>query len=571
VATDSVGTFRSAWSHKRWRWLFGSIAVSSAGDWLYVVALVVFLIDVTGSAGWVAVASITRMAAYVFLSPIGGALADRYDRRKLMISLDLARAGVMVLLAVVVWTDAPVVVAIVLATMSSAFTTPYRPCGTAATTELVGEQDLAAANAAESIVAQVATFLGPALGAAVVALTDPGWAFLLNALTFLAAACFVLPLGNIGGGRRPKVVVAAAQEGDAPGTPEPEREPGMVAEIRDGARVLRADRALLLLILIGMAATFLYGFETVVHVLVAEDRLGMSATGVGVLAAAVGLGGLLIAPLTPRLGAGRSIAVALVVAAVLQGVPMIALSVISSPVVASAALVVEGAAVIVQEVLYMTLLQRAIVGEMLGRIYGLQDSLSAAAQGLGSVMVPVLLGVMSLEWALVVGGGIVVLAAAAAYPGVRTLAGRTEAERVRLAPIVADLRGTGILGDATQVALERIARSSEVVPVAAATAVFHEGDAPDRLYVVRSGSFAVERAGVGEVARLGPESWFGEVGLIHRQPRNATVSCVEAGEVVSVPGEVFLAALEHAEVMPDPLRRAVLLRSTAGDGTDGSW
>jgi predicted MFS family arabinose efflux permease len=509
------------------------------------------------------------MLAYVLLSPIGGALADRYDRRRLMISLDLARAGVMVLLAVVAWTDAPVVVGILLATMSSAFTTPYRPCGTAATAELVGEQDLAAANAAQSIVAQVSTFLGPALGAALVALTNPGWAFLANAATFVLAAAFVAPIGYIGGGRRSRatVLTGVEQAGEAP-VHEPA--PSMVGEIRDGARVLRKDRALLLLILIGIAAAFLYGFEQVVHVLVAEDRLDMSASGVGVLAAAVGFGGLLIAPLTPRLGGGRSIATALVVAAALQGLPMIALAVISSPVVACVVLFVEGAAVIVQEVLYLTLLQRAVASDLLGRIYGLQDSLSAAGQGLGSLMVPVLLGIMDLEWALAVGGGIVVLTALAAWPGVRTLTTRTEAERVRLVPIVAVLRGTGILGDASQVALERIARSSEVAPVAASAVVFHEGDAPDRLYVIRSGSFAVERAGEGEVARLGAEGWFGEVGLLHRRPRNATVRCVEAGEVVAVPGEVFLGALEQAEVMPDSLRRAVALRSTtAGEGTDG--
>jgi MFS family permease len=566
-----VGTFRSAWTHRRWRWLFGSIAVSGAGDWLYMVALVVFLVDATGSATWVAVASVARMLAYVFLSPVGGALADRYDRRRLMLVLDATRAALMVLIAVVVWTDGPVVLAIVLATLSSAASTPYRPAAIAATTELVGEQDLAAANAAETIVYQVASFLGPALGALLVATTDAGWAFLLNGLTFLVAGAMVLRLGNIGGGQAaapvPVTVVGAATDLE----PDAASGSGIVQEIREGAQVLRADRALIALVLIGAASSFLFGFEQVAHVLVAEDRLGMDTSGVGVLAAAIGLGGLIVAPFTPRLGAGRSIATALVLAALMQGLPTLALAFISSPVVASAVLFVEGAAIIVQEVLYITLLQRAVMGEMLGRIFGLQDSLGAVGQMLGSLAVPVLVGVLDLEWALAIGGGMVVVAALASAPGVRRLAARTESERVRLSPVVEELRATGILGDAPQVALERIARAASVVERPEGAVVFHEGDAPDRLYVVSSGTFAVERAGVGELARLGPQSWFGEVGLIQRAPRNATVRCVDAGALVSVPGSVFLAALEQSEVMPDPLRRAVATRSTtAGGGTEGS-
>jgi MFS family permease len=345
----------------------------------------------------------------------------------------------------------------------------------------------------------------------------------------------------------------------------------MVAEILDGARVLKADRALIALIVIGMASSFVFGFEQVIHVLVADEQLGIGASGVGVLAAAVGLGGVLIAPFTPRLGASRSIAVILVVAAAMQGVPTILLSVIHAPAVATAVLFVEGAAVIVQEVLYITLLQRAVLGDKLGRILGLQDSLGASGQMLGSIAVPVLVALVDLDWTLVIGGAAVVTACLAAAPGVRRLAQRTEAERQRLAPLVDELRATGILGEATQAALERIARSSEVVQVAPGSAVVAEGEIADRLYVIRRGAFAVEREGAGVLAELGPSAWFGEVGIVHKRPRNATVRSVDGGEVIAVPGSVFLGAVEQAEVLPDPLHRTLLARSlTAIDATDGA-
>ena len=101
-----TGTFRGAWRHRRWRWLLASYAVSTTGDFLYFVALIVLLYDATGSAGWVAASAVARMLAYVFLSPFGGVVADRFDRLRLLVWLDVARAGVMVVLAVVAWTDA---------------------------------------------------------------------------------------------------------------------------------------------------------------------------------------------------------------------------------------------------------------------------------------------------------------------------------------------------------------------------------------------------------------------------------------------------------------------------------
>ncbi len=122
TVTDGVtGTFRGAWRHRRWRWLLGSYAVSLTGDFLYFVALIVFLMEATDSATWVAVSAIIRVLVYVILSPFGGAVADRYDRRRLMVVLDVARAGVMALIAVVVWSDGPpaVVVALTVVTRSS--------------------------------------------------------------------------------------------------------------------------------------------------------------------------------------------------------------------------------------------------------------------------------------------------------------------------------------------------------------------------------------------------------------------------------------------------------------------
>ena len=73
-----------------------SLAVSSCGDWLYNVALLAFVFQRTGSATWVALTTAGRVLPVVVLGPIGGVLADRYDRRRLMIASNIARALLMV-------------------------------------------------------------------------------------------------------------------------------------------------------------------------------------------------------------------------------------------------------------------------------------------------------------------------------------------------------------------------------------------------------------------------------------------------------------------------------------------
>ena len=75
------GLVRAAFASRDFRYLAASLTVSQVGDWLYGVALVVYVFDQTGSPAWVAASAILRLAPYVLFGAIGGAVADRYDRR----------------------------------------------------------------------------------------------------------------------------------------------------------------------------------------------------------------------------------------------------------------------------------------------------------------------------------------------------------------------------------------------------------------------------------------------------------------------------------------------------------
>jgi MFS family permease len=298
---------------------------------------------------------------------------------------------------------------------------------------------------------------------------------------------------------------------------------------------------------------FAYGIESVVQVLVVRDRLGEEASGVGILTACIGVGGLAAIPLAPRMARQRNTGQLLAVSGLLMGAPLALLAVTSQLWVAGALMFVEGVGNIMLDVLFVTLLQRVCPELLLGRVYALQDSAGALAMLGGTVAAPLLVSGVSLETALIVGGGSLVAASIVLWSPLRAASLRTEAERLRLAPIADELGALGIFGVASQAARERIARNVRHERVAAGEVVFREGARPDDLYVVRAGTAAVSTFADGEIRRLGVGDWFGEIGLLRRIPRTATITAVEDLELWAVPGGVFVDAVAGQDRVPEPL------------------
>src|ERR671937_2199493 len=79
--------------NSRFRRLLAGLVVSQAGDWLYNLALLAFVYERTGSSAWVGITTAARILPEVALGPLGGVLADRHDRRLVMIASDLLRAA----------------------------------------------------------------------------------------------------------------------------------------------------------------------------------------------------------------------------------------------------------------------------------------------------------------------------------------------------------------------------------------------------------------------------------------------------------------------------------------------
>jgi MFS family permease len=549
-----TGAIRATLRHSDFRFLIAGQTISQTGDWLYSVALIVYVLDKTGSGAWVAATSVIRFAPFVVLSTLGGVIADRYDRKQIMVLTDLGRAATMVAMAAAAAAEAPALVVIALAAISTALATPYFPAVGAATPALVGEDDLTAANTIIAAISNVTLALGPAVGGLVLALSTPITAFTVNAVTFLASAVLTWKI-------KTNLVPRESSDGG-------EAAPSFGSRLAEGFRAITSSGEVVLLLVVTLAFAVFYGQEIVLYSLAATERLGLGDAGIGYLFAATGIGGILAAGLTGRISDRSRQGGILAISAILSAVPMMIIAVVTSPVVAYALLLVEGVGFILGDVIGMTMLQRLLPGDLLGRVLGVLDSLMVAGIIVGSVLAPVLVEVAGLEVALVIGGGVLALAGVLVLPKARGIDRRTAERFERLAPKVELLERVGMFETASRQVLEALAESAVDERVAAGTTVIRQGDEPEDLYVVAAGRLDVTSSGEQggspvRIAELGPGDCFGEIGLLRRIPRTATVTALENCDLLRISGEDFLRVVNEGAGLSTSFKAGVARRLAA--------
>jgi MFS family permease len=372
------------------RRLLAALAVSQIGDWLYNLALVALVYDRSHSVTWTAVTTAARVVPMVVLGPFGGVLADRYDRRRLMIVADVLRVASMTLLALVAAAGLPLLFAPVLAAVSTAASTVYPPAVAATLPRLVPDADLPAATAARSVIQSVSIIAGPAGGALLLLLGSPATAFLLNAATFAASA--VILLGLPAGG------LFAVAKRDAGAS-------GVLRELRAGVTALRGNAVAARLVGADIMCSLAYGAQTVLLLLLGRE-LGYGDAGYGYLLAGCGIGGLVGAVVAARLGGARQprhVAVVLLAVAIPSSLLAVAPGLAGALFLA----VVIGAGSVMVEVVVDTALARTLDEAVLARAYGLAFPASIGGIVAGALIAAPLVALVGLSGALAVVGGLV--------------------------------------------------------------------------------------------------------------------------------------------------------------------
>ncbi len=327
--------------------------ISIAGNVAAGIALSAVMWQRTHSSAWVAAGALSTSLVAGTVTPFTGALADRHDRRRVMIGSDLLAAIAYGILAILVAGHAPPLAFLGAAAVGAIAESPFVPASRAALPNLVGDADLPWANGLLGQVAGLSFAVGPLVGGVLTGLISGAVALAFNAATFLLSAWLVRsirrPFGN-------------------PSHAVPERR-GMV---REGLRVVWTTPIVRAIIASGFIAFIGVGFVIAANPAFA-DRQGAGPIGLGALWAGWGVGTIVGATLAPSLlRPGRELQIVCVGFA-LQGLAMGAAAVLPFWfVVASQALGGIGGGL--ADPARHTLIQRTVADQLRGRVIAVMEA-----------------------------------------------------------------------------------------------------------------------------------------------------------------------------------------------------
>src|SRR5215210_5415674 len=189
-AAEPGGYFGLLRVNRDFRMLWLGQVVSQLGDWFDTIALFTLVLRLTGSGKAVGLVLVARFLPSVVLGPLSGVLADRFNRRHIMIASDASRA-LVVLGFLFVRSPEQVWLVYLLTVLQLAFSAFFEPARSAALPSLVAARDLVTANSLSSVTWSAMLTLGAAVGGPVTGWFGTDAAFVTDSLTYLLSAVLV--------------------------------------------------------------------------------------------------------------------------------------------------------------------------------------------------------------------------------------------------------------------------------------------------------------------------------------------------------------------------------------------
>ncbi len=257
-----------------YRYLWLAAVISNLGDWFNLLAAAAFISRLDGTGKAFSFLLLARFLPLFVFTPISGVLADRFDRRYLMIVADVMRA-VTVTGFLLVRTEQHIWLFYVLTIIQFALSALFTPARTAVLSNVVAPKDLVAANGLDGLTWSTMLFVGALLGGVAAAALGTSAAFLLDALTFLLSAWFVGRISQ-GGGRQLREVGNRQQK----------------VRFVDGMRYLWSVPFILVLVLVKAGGSLVWGAINVLEIPLAEQIFPLGDDGTLTLALIYAVAGL---------------------------------------------------------------------------------------------------------------------------------------------------------------------------------------------------------------------------------------------------------------------------------------
>ncbi len=379
--TDSVAPLRE----RNFRWFFASRFVNTLGATMASIALAFAVLEVSDSATALGGVLAARTIPTVVFLLGGGVIADRFPRAAvLQVSNVLAGATQAALALLVIAGLAELWMLVVLSAVQGLVSAVSFPAMASLVPQLVPREQLQQANALQSLLRGSLSIVGPTIGALLVVTVGPGWALMVDALTWFAAALLLLPV---------RIPPRPARTEDSPSA---------FAELREGWTFFRQTTWL-------WAVVVAFCFLNAIHIgaiftlgpVVAKATFGEQGWGLVLSAESAGL--LLMTVVMMRVPLQRPLLYGMLGIATL-GVPIIVLGVQPELTVMLVAMFIAGAGTEVFSIGWNLAMQENIDDEMLSRAYSYDALGSFVAMPIGQIAAGPLAEAFGYEEVLVVAG-----------------------------------------------------------------------------------------------------------------------------------------------------------------------
>lgn len=384
------------------RVLFAARTISFLGDSLSLVALMLHVADTAGQALAVALLLLVGDLAPALFSPLAGAVADRWDRRRVMIVCELVQAGLLTAIALSLL-PLPLLLALVGARAIAGHA--FLPASRAAVATLVRSGDQAAANSVLGLATNGGEALGPLVAAALLPLVGVQGVLLVDAASFVVSALLLTRLPRL----PPSSMEDPGNDGGS----------SLLRGAREGLAQLWREPALRIVGLGFCAVVAFNGIDDVALVVLAKETFGAGDSATAALLAAVGIGLFAGYALLARYAPRVSLVWLLVAGFAVSSVGNLLTGLAWAVTAAFALQTVRGLGIAAMDVATNTLLPRLVPDAMLGRAFGNLYGAVGLAAGVSYLAGGVLLDVTSAPATFVaagVGGTIATVAVAVALP-----------------------------------------------------------------------------------------------------------------------------------------------------------
>ncbi len=214
---------RTAFAIPAFRRLWGAGLISDTGDWLLFIALPLVVFQLTGSALGTSIAFLLELVPAVVLAPLAARLIGRFDRRWLMVAVNIGQAlALLPLLWVDEAADLPIAYAVIF--VHASLSTVFEPAKNTLLPELVDTERLVSANALIGLNQTLGRLIGGPLGGVLLAVGDLGLIVIVDAITYLVSAVLISTL--------PAVPAPAVGAATVSAPPSDERPVGLLAALR---------------------------------------------------------------------------------------------------------------------------------------------------------------------------------------------------------------------------------------------------------------------------------------------------------------------------------------------------